>query len=87
MQTQPTVNPIYTGPWDCFKKTMQWEGIGGLYKGVASPLVGQMFFRAVLFSCTRCHDHRSGGDDDDGDERVLTCETRSVWSVASGIAT
>jgi len=35
---------------DCAKKTVQWEGLGGLYKGVASPLVGQMFFRASLFS-------------------------------------
>ena len=29
---------------------MQWEGVGGLYKGVSSPLAGQMFFRATLFS-------------------------------------
>jgi len=28
---------------------VQWEGLGGLYKGVASPLAGQMFFRASLF--------------------------------------
>lgn len=35
---------------DCARKTVQWEGLGGLYKGVASPLVGQMFFRASLFS-------------------------------------
>lgn len=28
---------------------MQWEGFGGLYKGVMSPLVGQMFFRSTLF--------------------------------------
>jgi len=33
-------------------KHCRWEGIGGLYKGVASPLVGQMFFRACLFTCT-----------------------------------
>lgn len=29
---------------------MQWEGFGGLYKGMMSPLIGQMFFRASLFS-------------------------------------
>ena len=34
---------------DCARKTVQWEGLGGLYKGVASPLAGQMFFRASLF--------------------------------------
>lgn len=35
---------------DCAKKTIQWEGPLGLYKGVTSPLAGQMFFRAALFS-------------------------------------
>jgi len=41
---------LYRNTWDCFVKTLKWEGIGGLYKGVASPLIGQMFFRATLFS-------------------------------------
>lgn len=35
---------------DCARKTVQWEGLGGLYKGVTSPLAGQMLFRASLFS-------------------------------------
>ena len=34
LQTQPVNNPIYRGLADCFMKTMKWEGIGGLYKGV-----------------------------------------------------
>lgn len=38
------------GVIDCAKKTVQWEGLSGLYKGVAAPLAGQMFFRATLFS-------------------------------------
>lgn len=50
LQTQSSTNPLYGGAIDCFKKTLKWEGIPGLYKGVASPLVGQMFFRATLFS-------------------------------------
>ncbi|PRW60530.1 mitochondrial carrier [Chlorella sorokiniana] len=50
LQTQPTTNPIYSGAIDCFRKTLQWEGVPGLYKGVTSPLAGQMFFRATLFS-------------------------------------
>eukprot|EP00879_Flechtneria_rotunda_P027784 GHRR01029781.1.p1 GENE.GHRR01029781.1~~GHRR01029781.1.p1 ORF type:complete len:291 (+),score=65.51 GHRR01029781.1:890-1762(+) len=49
LQTQPVHNPIYSGVIDCAKKTIQWEGLPGLYKGVASPLAGQMFFRASLF--------------------------------------
>mmetsp|Transcript_18476 Transcript_18476/g.51844 ORF Transcript_18476/g.51844 Transcript_18476/m.51844 type:complete len:306 (+) Transcript_18476:132-1049(+) len=49
LQTQPMDKPIYSGVVDCAKKTIQWEGLGGLYKGVTSPLMGQMVFRASLF--------------------------------------
>ena len=49
LQTQPIDKPIYSGVVDCARKTVQWEGLGGLYKGVSSPLMGQMFFRATLF--------------------------------------
>lgn len=49
LQTQPQDKPVYSGLIDCFQKTIKWEGISGLYKGVASPIVGQMFFRAILF--------------------------------------
>lgn len=34
---------------DCVTKTIKWEGLGGFYKGVASPLIGQMVFNAVQF--------------------------------------
>ena len=34
LQTQPVNNPVYKGLTDCFIKTLKWEGIGGLYKGV-----------------------------------------------------
>lgn len=34
LQTQPVNNPVYKGLLDCFLKTLKWEGIGGLYKGV-----------------------------------------------------
>jgi len=50
LQTQDAAKPIYDGMVDCARKTVQWEGPGGLYKGVTSPLVGQMFFRASMFS-------------------------------------
>eukprot|EP00292_Cryptomonas_paramecium_P011949 CAMPEP_0113698912 /NCGR_PEP_ID=MMETSP0038_2-20120614/22993_1 /TAXON_ID=2898 /ORGANISM="Cryptomonas paramecium" /LENGTH=303 /DNA_ID=CAMNT_0000622167 /DNA_START=11 /DNA_END=922 /DNA_ORIENTATION=+ /assembly_acc=CAM_ASM_000170 len=50
LQTQPSPpNHIYNGFIDCVKKTIQWEGMSGLYKGVASPLIGQVFFRSALF--------------------------------------
>lgn len=50
LQTQSMAKPIYNGAIDCFRKTLLWEGVPGLYKGVTSPLAGQMFFRATLFS-------------------------------------
>eukprot|EP00117_Sycon_ciliatum_P027776 scpid80308/ scgid1063/ Mitochondrial substrate carrier family protein G; Solute carrier family 25 member 20 homolog A len=34
LQTQPTDHPLYSGLFDCFKKTLKWEGMGGLYRGV-----------------------------------------------------
>ncbi len=49
LQTQPAENPIYKGPLDAATKVVKAEGFGGLYKGVTSPLAGQMFFRATLF--------------------------------------
>jgi len=49
LQTQPHDKPIYNGFVDCFKKTWQWEGLQGFYKGVTSPLAAQLFFRSVTF--------------------------------------
>ncbi|CAK0772247.1 hypothetical protein CVIRNUC_003943 [Coccomyxa viridis] len=49
LQTQSSTNPIYSGALDVVKKTIQWEGPQGLYKGVQSPLAGQVVFRSVLF--------------------------------------
>lgn len=35
--------PLFAGgAIDCFRKTLQWEGVPGLYKGVTSPLAGQV---------------------------------------------
>lgn len=49
LQTQPAKNPVYSGVLDCVTKTIRADGMLGLYKGVMSPLVGQMAFRASLF--------------------------------------
>ncbi|KAK9842554.1 hypothetical protein WJX81_005801 [Elliptochloris bilobata] len=49
LQTQSARKPIYSGVFDVVRKTIQWEGPQGLYKGVTSPLAGQMFFRATQF--------------------------------------
>ena len=49
LQTQSATNPAYKGPLDAASKVVKSEGFKGLYKGVTSPLAGQMFFRATLF--------------------------------------
>ncbi|KAG1662642.1 hypothetical protein FOA52_009627 [Chlamydomonas sp. UWO 241] len=70
LQSQPMDKPIYTGVVDCFKKTVQGEGVGGLYKGVMSPLAGQMFFRASLFGAFG-ESKRWLGTNADGSMRAL----------------
>ena len=40
---------LYRGAWDCLQKTVKHEGIRGLYKGMASPLAAQGFYKAVMF--------------------------------------
>ncbi|KAJ1878815.1 hypothetical protein LPJ57_003195 [Coemansia sp. RSA 486] len=49
MQTQPHP-PIYSGGMDCLRATIKGEGMGGLYKGVTSPLAGIGFCNAVVFA-------------------------------------
>jgi solute carrier family 25 carnitine/acylcarnitine transporter 20/29 len=71
LQSQSIANPVYSGAFDCVKKTLAWEGVGGLYKGVASPLAGQMLFRATLFSAFG-ESKRWLGTNADGTTRELT---------------
>ena len=41
---------MYTGMWDCVVKTVKFEGLfGGLYKGMAAPLVGVSPIFALSF--------------------------------------
>jgi len=48
MQTQPNP-PIYTGMIDCFKKSIQSEGILGVYRGAQSPLINSALYSSILF--------------------------------------
>lgn len=48
LQTAP--EGFYKNTIDCIKKTVRWEGFRGFYRGMHSPLAGQMFFRACSFS-------------------------------------
>ncbi|XP_064488066.1 mitochondrial carnitine/acylcarnitine carrier protein-like isoform X1 [Ornithodoros turicata] len=45
----PGQPPLYTGTFDCAKKTVVKEGVLGLYKGMAAPLVGVTPMFAVCF--------------------------------------
>lgn len=50
LQTQAVGDARYAGTLDCFVQTVRHEGFRGLYKGLASPLVGSMAENAILFS-------------------------------------
>eukprot|EP01025_Chloroclados_australasicus_P024118 TRINITY_DN2428_c0_g1_i5.p1 TRINITY_DN2428_c0_g1~~TRINITY_DN2428_c0_g1_i5.p1 ORF type:complete len:378 (-),score=16.30 TRINITY_DN2428_c0_g1_i5:430-1419(-) len=85
LQMQPVDKPIYNGMIDCARKTIQWEGVMGLYKGVQSPLVGQMFFRASMFmafgSCKRWL-----GTNSDGTPRPLSTLDYYIAGCLTGFA-
>ncbi|RKP38249.1 mitochondrial carrier domain-containing protein, partial [Dimargaris cristalligena] len=49
LQAQPADRPWFKGPWDCVTTTVQREGMRGLYRGVASPVLGAMLENSVLF--------------------------------------
>lgn len=43
------VAPPYSGTFDCMKKTVKSEGVRGLYKGMAAPIVGVTPMYALCF--------------------------------------
>ncbi|CAD7685220.1 mitochondrial carnitine/acylcarnitine carrier protein [Vulpes vulpes] len=53
LQTQPPSlpgqPPMYSGTFDCFRKTLVREGITGLYRGMAAPIIGVTPMFAVCF--------------------------------------
>ncbi|XP_041946024.1 cAMP-dependent protein kinase type II-alpha regulatory subunit-like isoform X2 [Alosa sapidissima] len=53
IQTQtkpaPGQSPLYAGTFDCFKQTLAKEGVKGLYKGMAAPIIGVTPMFAVCF--------------------------------------
>ncbi|XP_078066081.1 protein kinase, cAMP-dependent, regulatory, type II, alpha A isoform X2 [Mustelus asterias] len=53
LQTQPKPSPgqvpRFSGTFDCFYKTLVGEGIRGLYKGMAAPIIGVAPMFAVCF--------------------------------------
>uniref|UniRef100_UPI00398E7818 mitochondrial carnitine/acylcarnitine carrier protein isoform X2 n=1 Tax=Pristiophorus japonicus TaxID=55135 RepID=UPI00398E7818 len=53
LQTQPKPlpgqSPMFKGTFDCFRKTLVGEGVRGLYKGMAAPIIGVTPMFAVCF--------------------------------------
>jgi ornithine carrier protein len=50
LQSQPDNLPLrYTGPLDCFKKSLQRDGFLGIYRGISAPLVGAAVETSSLF--------------------------------------
>lgn len=58
LQSQPTTPPfLYSGPWDCFRKSISPHnhngggggGIRGLYRGLSAPLFGAAIETSSLF--------------------------------------
>jgi len=86
LQTQSSKTLVYNGFFDCTRKTILWEGIPGLYKGVSSPLLGQMFFRATLLSTyhllQRCLATR-----EDIIKRLKTLDFYIAGAITGGIVT
>ena len=43
---RPTPKPgeaaalVYKNSWDCFKKTLRYEGVTGLYRGIVPQMIG-----------------------------------------------
>lgn len=54
LQSQPDGQPLrYTGPLDCFKKSLQRDGFIGIYRGISAPLVGAAVETSSLFFSVR----------------------------------
>ncbi|EAL84893.1 hypothetical protein KXW98_002245 [Aspergillus fumigatus] len=50
LQSQPSHIPLrYQGPLDCFRQSIQADGLRGLYRGISAPLAGAAIENSCLF--------------------------------------
>ena len=61
LQTQSSSAPRYSGLLDCVRQTFAAEGLLGFYRGVSSPLAGQIVFNAAQFLAYSPSQGLSGG--------------------------
>lgn len=47
LQTTQLTGTHYDGMIDCAKKTIQKEGVRGLYKGMSAPIAGKICFKSL----------------------------------------
>jgi len=81
LQTQSVTNPQFTGMLDCARKTVEREGVKGLFKGMSSPLIGVSAINAVLFLNYGFAKRALGGD-----ERLLTLNEIALAGTVTGLA-
>lgn len=72
----------YNGMLDCFRKTVQQEGLRGLMKGVGSPLVGQGIMNGCQFFAYERAKEFVGG----GPGVVLSIPQHAVAGIMTGFA-
>lgn len=85
LQTQvvvPGQPPLYNGVSDTFKKIWAHEGLGGLYKGVASPAMGVSAMNASMFFSYGQSKKIILGNED----RLLTLNETFVAGCMTGLA-
>lgn len=49
LQSQPSNALLYKGPLDCFRQSIQADGLLALYRGISAPLVGAALENSSLF--------------------------------------
>lgn len=50
LQSQPHDRPLlYSGPLDCFRKSIRADGVSGLYRGISAPMAGAAVENSCLF--------------------------------------
>lgn len=86
MQTQKKVSgevPKFKNAFDCFYKTVKYEGVRGLFKGLGSPLVGVPPIYAVVFAAYGSSKRFLQKDESD----VLTLPQIALAGCVTGVAT
>lgn len=50
VRLQASPHGTYAGPWDCARSIVKYEGVRGLYRGLAAPLVGAALETGISYT-------------------------------------